>query len=123
MSFSYPSEITESAEATVTAAVNIDSPSGSGMVGAFINFNDGRKQLHFFLDQADWSVASTILGHFWLQWVSNGLYAGMRRILFNPQVDDMFMPTGMYESALKAEGRTEVYRINTDDLQVCLFDL
>lgn len=59
-----------------------------------------------------------MIGYAWLQWLSDGVYAGLRRIELNCQIDDMFMATGGWNSSAFTEGR-DAYRLTTSDLMVC----
>ena len=58
-----------------------------------------------------------VLGNAWLDWVSNGLFIGLRRLEVNGQIDDVFMATGTFDPLIGGEGSV-VYRITTSDLQV-----
>jgi hypothetical protein len=64
---------------------------------AVINNFAGRQQMAFFIGWAtDWSATSNFLQHAYITWLTRGLYAGYRRINYNTQIDDMFLPTGLY---------------------------
>lgn len=78
---------------------------------AVINTFGKRQQMAFFLPFAtDWSATSNFLQHAWIQWATRGLYTGYRRILFNTQVDDVFLATEMYDRP------TVDFRLRTADL-------
>lgn len=115
----YPSQVITSSVATGVPAINIQVAGSTNIntVAAFINYNDGRKKLQFYVDQAKWTLHGVTLSSFWVNWVSNGIYAGARRMSFTCQVDDVFMNTAMYDPAVKGPGTKEYYRIVASDLQ------
>ncbi len=71
-----------------------------------------------YLVQADWALSTATLAPVWLHWLTNGLYAGARRIELNIQVDDVFMSTGTYSLETNDEDLSEAYRLLPGDLDV-----
>ena len=89
------------------------------MAAVVISYPDGRTRMEFYVDQADWALYPVLLGTAWLQWASNGVFAGARRIEFNAHMDDIFMATGMFDIDKGEEGTKELYRMLPADLTVC----
>lgn len=89
------------------------------VAASLVKYPDGRQRMEFYVDQAAWALYPVLLGTAWLQWVSNGVFAGARRIEFNAHMDDIFMITGMFDPETGEEGEKENYRITPNDLVVC----
>lgn len=56
-----------------------------------------------------------VIANAWLEWVTNGIFAGLRRISLNAHMDDIFMSTGIFDIDLLDEG-SETYRLTPEDL-------
>jgi hypothetical protein len=93
------------------------------VLAALINYADdgsNRRRLEFYFGQGDWSHVFSLISGAWFNWLSNGVFAGMRRIELNAHMDDVFMSTGMFDINAKdgpGEGTKETYRITAKDLQ------
>ena len=111
---SYPATILYDAVATPAVYAKIDGT--LYVMAAFVNKNT----LQFFYDQADWAFFSSIFGGAWLNWASNGVVGGLRRIEFNAQIDDIFMATGDYDPNTGVESKATTYRLNPTDVAVSL---
>ncbi|KAE8446471.1 hypothetical protein EG329_011934 [Mollisiaceae sp. DMI_Dod_QoI] len=96
--YHYPASISNSTLATAFAVFGTTTGFTSNTVAGVINnFGNGRQQMVFFLGFAtDWSTTSIILQHAWIHWATRGLYAGFRRVMFNTQIDDMFLTSPIY---------------------------
>jgi hypothetical protein len=108
----YPAVITNSSIATEVAAFApaSDNSFPSGSTAAVINTFPGRQQMVFFIGwSTDWSETSNYLQHSFIHWMTRGMYAGYRRVLFNTQIDDMHLNTQLYQSETN-------YRITPADL-------
>jgi hypothetical protein len=44
----------------------------------------------------DWALTSNFVMHAHINWITRSLYVGQRRILFNTQIDDLFLETDLY---------------------------
>lgn len=44
------------------------------------------QELHIFMESASWDLSSQVLPTFWLTWVTQGFWAGSRRVILNTQV-------------------------------------
>ncbi|KAH6678339.1 hypothetical protein B0J14DRAFT_320104 [Halenospora varia] len=109
----YPANITDSSIATEFAQFSAAASDGFKTVSTagVINKIQGREQMVFFIGfSTDWSLASNFLQHAWIQWGTRGLYAGYRRAMMTPQIDDMFLETPIYDN-----NKTN-YRVITNDL-------
>lgn len=118
----YLNKITIQTPAITKAAVDLYHGGSKYQVACFIKYDDGRHHLEFYLDSADWATFPTILGTAWLNWVTNGVFAGVRRIEFNAHMDDIFMSTGTFNPDTGKEDESEPmkYRIVPDDLEKTL---
>ncbi|ORX95202.1 hypothetical protein BCR34DRAFT_579432 [Clohesyomyces aquaticus] len=92
----YPAKITNTSLATEIAQF----VGSSKTTAAVINkFPSGREQQVWFMPFAtDFSTASNVLSHAWIQWMTRGIYLGFRRIYFNTQIDDVFLETELYQT-------------------------
>eukprot|EP01111_Echinosteliopsis_oligospora_P008511 TRINITY_DN2423_c2_g1_i3.p1 TRINITY_DN2423_c2_g1~~TRINITY_DN2423_c2_g1_i3.p1 ORF type:complete len:898 (+),score=232.22 TRINITY_DN2423_c2_g1_i3:167-2860(+) len=112
----YPTEIKNSSLAT--PALNVVYPDGLSFVAAaFITLPNGLQSLQFFVDQAEWAPHSVALGSFWLHWMSNNMYLGLRRIFLNCQLDDLFLESNIWDTTMNVSSETITYRISADELQ------
>ncbi|KAJ3026609.1 UNVERIFIED_CONTAM: hypothetical protein HDU68_005389 [Siphonaria sp. JEL0065] len=107
-SCNFPATVVDSAN--VTPILNFV---GSGVAAAVINFGQNREQLSLFLPCASWSIACTTVGNIWFHWGTRGLYTGIRRLYYTPQIDDVFLNT---------DGNNEVglevgFRVSNNDIQ------
>lgn len=87
------------------------------MLAAFVTKGASRR-LEFYFDQADWALFTGIFGSAWLNWASNGVIGGLRRIELNPQVDDIFMATGEFDPSTWAENLGNPFRLSPNDVTV-----
>lgn len=101
-----------------TPAVYLNEGGSQYVAAAILHYANGRERLEFYVDQATWALYPVLLGTAWMQWVSNGIFAGLRRIELNCHMDDIFMSTGMFNPATGQEGELEVYRMTPDDMEV-----
>jgi len=90
------------------------------LAAALFDIGDGREVLSFFLQFSPESITVTVLNHLWITWASRGLISGYRRILFNPQIENVFLSTKVVDISLPTEIRladtlTEEYRANAED--------
>eukprot|EP00123_Amoebidium_parasiticum_P022336 comp8570_c0_seq1/m.3858 comp8570_c0_seq1/g.3858 ORF comp8570_c0_seq1/g.3858 comp8570_c0_seq1/m.3858 type:complete len:944 (-) comp8570_c0_seq1:455-3286(-) len=92
---------------------------GGNNVGAFVRecaqSGDGKlEEMHFTFTMNEYTNISFPLGDVWFTWVNRGLYLGQRRVLLDPQVDDVFLETGLYNikfdrQAVDNEGKDFTY--------------
>ncbi|KAK6537992.1 hypothetical protein TWF694_010885 [Orbilia ellipsospora] len=93
----YPSQITDSSTTVCFMTFSANSQYPSSSCGGVINtFSNGRQQMVFFTSFGAWSAVSNYLNHVWINWGLFGLYAGYRRVLFDTQIDDLFLPSAIY---------------------------
>lgn len=98
--YHYAATVADPATTTEIARFESNSQIASSYTAAVINNFDGRQQMVFFISWAtDFSVTSNFLQHAYITWITRGLYAGYRRVTFNTQIDDLFLPTGIYKPA------------------------
>ncbi|KAI9327674.1 hypothetical protein BDR26DRAFT_952505, partial [Obelidium mucronatum] len=84
-----------------------------GVAAAVIDYGSNQEQMSLFLPCGSWFISCATIGNVWFQWVTRGLYTGIRRIYFTPQIDDVF---------LKTEGNNELgaavaWRTSPNDIQ------
>ncbi|KAL3422761.1 hypothetical protein PVAG01_06917 [Phlyctema vagabunda] len=111
--FHNPAKILENSTSTTTAVAEFDTNGQfdtKTVAGVINKFPDGREQMAFFLNVGNWSEASTVLGHAWINWGYRGTIQGYRRIYLGTQVDDLFLQTLIYNT-----GTT--FRLRADDLE------
>jgi hypothetical protein len=78
---------------------------------AVINNFGNREQMVWFIEFAtDWALTSNFIMHAHINWITRSLYVGQRRILFNTQVDDLFLETDLYSPSGTS------FRIRNSDL-------
>lgn len=97
--YHYPSQLTSGSAAT---PLLVD---GSGNVMAVTHASpDGRERLALTFSNSafDWSVLlhSQLLGHGLIDWATQGVYLGERRHHFDADIDDWFIPTGLWDEAI-----------------------
>ncbi|KAJ3350009.1 hypothetical protein HDU83_009950 [Entophlyctis luteolus] len=89
-SCNFPATVINSS--VVTPVLNFYSGSTSaGVAAAVIDFGRNQQQMSFFMPCGNWSITCCSIGNIWFQWATYGVYTGMRRIYFTPQVDDFFL--------------------------------
>jgi hypothetical protein len=88
--------------ATLTKQIAGFGPSTDGKfktnsTAAVINNFGNREQLVWFIEfGTEWSLTSNFLMHAHINWITRSLYVGQRRVLFNTQIDDLFLETDLY---------------------------
>lgn len=84
--YHYPTTVSN--ESTTTAFIEFsphpDFPDSS-VAGVINKLEDGREQMAFFMDAGNFSTASTLTNHAWVQWGYRGLYQGYRRLNLGTQ--------------------------------------
>lgn len=110
--------ITDSTRATAAFNIKVVDSSSTFVAASIVTYPTGVKVLEFYIESADWAPFAPLVGHTWLNWVTNGIYLGLRRIEINVQVDDIFMNTGMFDNVTKDESNdpSNTYRITPQDL-------
>lgn len=109
--YHYPAVITNSSIAWEIAQFGAAGSFSSATTAAVINQFDRRQQMVWFSGWGTgWSATSSLLQHAWIHWATRGLYVGFRRIHFSTQIDDVFLPTALYQPS----GTT--FRLRPDDL-------
>lgn len=95
--YHYPASITNTSSTTEIAQFAANANFNTVSTAAVINNFSGRQQMVFFIGWAtDWSATSNYLQHAYITWMTRGLYAGIRRVNLNTQIDDMFLGTDIY---------------------------
>ncbi|KAI9327917.1 hypothetical protein BDR26DRAFT_808650, partial [Obelidium mucronatum] len=107
-SCNFPASILDNAAAT--SVLNFDY---SGSAAVVMQFEPNRWQMSFFLPCGSWSITCNTIGNIWFQWVTRGLYTGIRRVYFTPQIDDVFLTT----DGLDENGIAVSYRNSPADIQ------
>lgn len=119
-SYQNPAKVVDPTLATPIALFgNPDSNGNPNPVAAAItNFPDGREQLNFYFAQSPFLMASYYVAPLWINWVTRGLYLGKRRIYLNLQVDDLFLPNGMWnvQKRIPMDDGHREYRTTPGDL-------
>jgi len=96
--YHYPATITNSSIAWEVAQFAAGGPFLSATTAAVINRIGKRQQMVWFMGwTTGWSATSNFLQHAWIHWALRGLYPGFRRVYFSTQIDDMFLPTALYQ--------------------------
>eukprot|EP00026_Physarum_polycephalum_P003715 Phypoly_transcript_03729.p1 GENE.Phypoly_transcript_03729~~Phypoly_transcript_03729.p1 ORF type:complete len:737 (+),score=86.88 Phypoly_transcript_03729:116-2326(+) len=67
------------------------------VVAAEIHNYDGTKNLEFYVPPTLNAGYTLAFGNVWLQWVSGGMFIGLRRIIWSIQVDDLFLSTEVFD--------------------------
>ncbi|KAK6509254.1 hypothetical protein TWF481_004012 [Arthrobotrys musiformis] len=93
----YPATVTDSGSTICFMTFGANSQYTTTSCGGVINtFTNGRQQMVFFTSFGSWSAVSNYLNHVWINWGLFGMFAGYRRVLFNSQIDDLFLPSAIY---------------------------
>eukprot|EP01111_Echinosteliopsis_oligospora_P014281 TRINITY_DN534_c1_g1_i1.p1 TRINITY_DN534_c1_g1~~TRINITY_DN534_c1_g1_i1.p1 ORF type:complete len:883 (-),score=277.91 TRINITY_DN534_c1_g1_i1:39-2687(-) len=114
--YTYPAEIVANNMAVPAMSIKYKGSEKTYVAAAFITFPDGRRSLQFYIDHGTWAFHSTAIGSFWLQWLNNGLYLGLRRVNLNMQIDDLFMESEMWDPVTNVYSEITTYRMTPDDL-------
>ena len=80
---------------------------------------DNREQMHFFFSQSKDLFLSKYLAPIWVKWLVRNLYTGKRRTYLTVQVDDVFIPTELWNPR-ELSGRPfkkELYRNSVQDIE------
>ncbi|KAJ3333534.1 hypothetical protein HDU93_008485 [Gonapodya sp. JEL0774] len=81
---------------------------GGDVGGVVTQFSNGRQVMSFYMDFGDWSATSLLVNHIWIQWGTKGVFQGNRKVIFQPQVDDVFLATENYfDSSITFRARPE----------------
>jgi len=119
-SYQNPARIIDSKIATPIALFGNPDSNGSPnpVAAAVTNFEDGREQLNFYFAQSAFLMASYYVAPLWINWITRGFYLGKRRIYLNLQVDDLFLPNGMWNVRTRApvDDGFRTYRATPEDL-------
>ncbi|CAO2655486.1 Nn.00g042890.m01.CDS01 [Neocucurbitaria sp. VM-36] len=92
----YPAKITNSSGVWEIAQFGTSAKTTAAVIN---KFPSGREQQVWFLAFDAESNVSTLLAHAWIHWVTRSLYLGFRRIYLNTQVDDIFLPSTIYDAS------------------------
>lgn len=119
-SFQNPAMVVDPALATPVALFENDASNGEKrpVAATITTYPQGREQLNFYFAQSAYLSASYYTTALWINWITRGIHPGRRRIYLNLQVDDLFMPNGMWNMAtrLPANDGFRAYRATPDDL-------
>jgi hypothetical protein len=74
------------------------------------SYDDGREALALTFDQIDGAAHTTQLLYGVIRWATHGLFLGERHVYVGVQIDDLFLPSAMYDGSAP-------YRITDADLQ------
>ncbi|KAJ3012907.1 UNVERIFIED_CONTAM: hypothetical protein HDU68_000966, partial [Siphonaria sp. JEL0065] len=107
-SCNFPSTVIDAAAVTPVLTFN-----NTGVAAAVIDFGRNQQQMSFFHPCGFWSTTCATVGNIWFQWATKGLYTGIRRLYFTPQIDDVFLTTDGNDENGKAVG----YRASVADIQ------
>ncbi|KAJ3017483.1 UNVERIFIED_CONTAM: hypothetical protein HDU68_011669 [Siphonaria sp. JEL0065] len=107
-SCNFPATIVDAT--AVTPVLNFEN---RGVAAAVIDFGRNQQQMSFFLPCGSWSITCVTIGNIWFQWATKGLYTGIRRIYFTPQIDDVFLTTDGNDE----NGKPVAFRISPADVQ------
>jgi hypothetical protein len=67
-----------------------------GVVGATHKKADGREYLAFTMDQSQYLTHTMALHYGAINWVTRGVFIGMRRVYLTPQEDDIFLDSDQF---------------------------
>ncbi|KAJ3198811.1 hypothetical protein HDU82_001002, partial [Entophlyctis luteolus] len=110
-SCNFPATITNSTSSS--AVLNFVSGSSTvGVAAAVMDFGRNQQQMSLFMPCGSWSTTCCIISHLWFQWATRGLYTGLRRLYFTPQVDDFFLTT----DGLNENNQLVSFRLSTADM-------
>jgi len=92
------------------------------LAAAIFDIGDGREVLTFFIQFTSESITTTILNHLWIAWASRGLIPGYRRVLFTPQIENVFLTTSVIDDSLPIttdfkDALTHKYRATVKDYE------
>jgi len=80
---------------------------------------DHREQMHFFFSQSKNLFLSKYFAPIWVKWLVRNLYTGKRRTYLSLQVDDVFIPTELWDPR-ELSGRNfekQLYRNSVEDIE------
>ncbi len=63
---------------------------------------DGREYLALTVDNSPFLLHSTALNYGLVNWVTNGIFIGARKVYMTPQVDDHFLPNDLFVAGMAA---------------------
>ncbi|KAJ3212428.1 hypothetical protein HDU82_001715 [Entophlyctis luteolus] len=97
----------------VTTVLNFTSGTTlAGVAAAVVDFGRNQQQMSFFMPCGNWSITCCSIGNIWFQWATYGMYTGMRRIYFTPQIDDFFLST----EGVNENNQSVTFRDSTADM-------
>lgn len=111
----YPVRVLESHEAT-TKPISYFLNNENSVSAVIHKTNDQREQLHFFFSQSKDLFLSKFMSSIWVKWLVKNFYVGKRRTYLTAQIDDVFIPTELWNPASQT-GEKELYRNSVQDIQ------
>lgn len=124
-SWVYPTKIInqDKAKAILSLTNHFFDETNNAIAAAITSPENTEKEMHFFFAQSQYFTPSIALSSGWIHWLTNGVYAGKRRIYLNVHIDDVFLSTGLFtgyddESIDSYAPEKFVYRLSDDDLNL-----
>lgn len=72
-------------------------------IASIHQYADGRQNLAITVANNPFLIHSLLLSYGTVNWLTNGMYLGERRITIDPQVDDLFIDSDMWSTALMTD--------------------
>ncbi len=113
----YPVNILPTHEKS-TRAISYFTTVSTSVSGVLHRTEDDREQMHFFFTQSKNLLLSKYLAPIWVKWLVRNLYTGKRRTYLSVQIDDVFIPTELWDSRTLSGRRFEkqLYRSTVADI-------
>lgn len=114
----YPVSILQSHQQQTKAFLKFTNQKDS-IAGVLHRSSDDREQMHFFFSQGKDLFLSQLLSSVWARWLVKNVYTGQRRVYLTAQVDDVFIPTPLWNpmQLLRPNSEIQYYRNSTEDIK------
>lgn len=86
-------------------------------IASITQYTDGRQNLAITADNNPYLVHSLLLSYGVVNWVTNGLFLGERRVNLGIQSDDMFIDDDIWDTAAMTDTTGLTYRLTGNDLK------
>ncbi len=102
-----------------TQPISYFSNLGSSVSATLHKTQDDREQMHFFFTQGKNLFLSKFFAPIWVKWLVRNLYTGKRRTYLSVQIDDVFIPTELFDSRTLGgqPPQRELYRSTVRDIE------
>jgi hypothetical protein len=86
-------------------------------IAAIHTYPDGRQNLAITAANNPYLLHSLQLAYGTINWLTKGVYLGYRKVRFNPQIDDLYIDSDMWDIAAQSDLTGLLFRLSGTDFQ------